>query len=226
MTLAIGYVREASGGGTLDEQRAAILYHASQRGLELLRIEADGLAVDSARRAVFAALERQESTVLIVCSLAILSDTLVDFLYTLETYFLNQGTLELHLIEERFLSRRASLGPLLRAMIDRHRHRIALYERMDKATRGIAVERGPGGTPRFGYAVGEDARTLVRDNEEQSIILHLITIRDSGLSWTKCVEAMNTQFPHKARGASRQAGSGGVWHRTTVQRIYAREVRR
>lgn len=70
---------------------------------------------------------------------------------------------------------------------------VARFERAMIATRtkaAMTVKRARGestGTPPFGYRVGEDGKTLVRDEDEQRVLTALRGLRERGLSFRRVV---------------------------------------
>ena len=95
---------------------------------------------------------------------------------------------------------------------------LAEFERdqiSERTSTAMAHKKSKGervGTVPFGFLLLDDGKTLVNDEKEQGIIELLELLRDSGLSYGKCADILNSKsVPTKKTGAK--------WQGTTIRNI-------
>ena len=90
-------------------------------------------------------------------------------------------------------------------------HRVPIQARMDEKG---ALGELRGRRPPYGFVVGPDGRTLVRDEDEQRLIARAVELRMRGLSYQKIGATLEEEGFHPRKAHS--------WHSTTLRSILLR----
>jgi DNA invertase Pin-like site-specific DNA recombinase len=95
----------------------------------------------------------------------------------------------------------------------------------DRLLAGMGVRRAnnarrrrgePLGQAPFGYSI--DGAQLVANPVEQAAIVRIVALRDQGYSFSTMEQLLQIELPNAVRG--------NRWHKTSIARIYAAEMRR
>lgn len=220
--LAVAYVRVSTDDQALgpEAQRAAIERWASQHGVVVCEVCEDigvsgGAALDKrpGLMSAMTAVEARGAGVLVVAKRDRLARDVV-IAAAVESWARGKGA--------RVLSAdgtSASDGPegmLMRGIVDL----FAQYERAvirSRTTSALAVKKNRGervGTLPMGYGVGEDAKRLVEDENEQRALARINELRDAGVSIREIAADLTANGPPPR---------GKRWHPTTIARLLARK---
>jgi len=223
MQAAFGYVRvstdgQATDGVSLDAQRERIAAWCTGNGFELGHVFVDaGLSGGRSdnRPGLQSALEAVCKTkgVLIVYSLSRLARSTKDTIQIGER--LDKADADLVSLSERIDTTSAAgkmMFRMLAVLAEFERDQIS--ERTSTAMKFKASQGQRVGKVPFGFDLGDDRKTLVRNESEQEILGLIHSLRQSGYSLRDIANELNrTNAPSK---------EGKPWTHSTIQRILSR----
>lgn len=221
----VGYVRvstkeQADDGVSLESQTEKVRSYARLYGLTLVCVLCD--AGESAktlnRPALREALEllctgRVDG--MLVAKLDRLTRSVRDLGELLDRYFGEAGGKQLYAVEDSIDTTTAAGRLLLNVLIS-----VAQWEReiiCDRTKDAIELKRSKGeqiGQLPYGWRLGGDGKTLVRDEGEMQVLSRMRILRSAGMSYHLISELLNNDQV--------RAKNGGRWHASTVHAVLNR----
>jgi len=223
----IAYVRvsteeQASGGHSLDAQRARIEAYATLYGLVIVGWTEDAASASSLRRAglteALKGLRAGRADGLLVAKLDRLTRSVSDLGNLIATYFSESSTHSLFSVGEQIDTRTAGGRLVLNVLTS-----VAQWERetIGERTRHALThmrKKGlfTGGSTAYGYR--REGRRIVEDDGEQTIIRHVIELHSEGLGCKRIAAQLADE------GVTRRDGQ--PFSHVTIARIVARSTPR
>jgi DNA invertase Pin-like site-specific DNA recombinase len=222
----IGYIRvstdeQASGGHSLDVQRAKLAAYAQLYELDLVEIIEDaGVSAKTLKRPglqrALALLRTGEIEGLVIAKLDRLTRSVGDWQILIERCFSEKAGMQLFSVGDSIDTRSAAGRLVLNVLLSVAQwEREAIGERTRDALRfkiknGQRVSR----TPRFGWSLSEDGQTVVEDEKEQDAIDLMREMRHDGLPLESICRELEAAGIKPKRGRT--------WRPSAVQGILSR----
>ncbi len=198
-TRVIAYLRvstdeQATGGVSLDAQRAKVAAYCSLYEIQLVGVEVDaGVSAKNLRRPALqralASLQRGDAEAIIVTKLDRLTRSVRDLADLLEVF--SDGRRSLLSVGEQ-IDTRSAAGRLVLNLLTS----VAAWERetgSERTSAALQHKRSLGqttGNAPFGYRVADDGIALVEDPAEQAVVAEIRALRDAGVSLRSIVATL------------------------------------
>jgi DNA invertase Pin-like site-specific DNA recombinase len=222
----VGYIRvsteeQSREGISLDAQRARLASYAALYELDLVEVIPD-VAISAKtmdRAGLRRAMEMMDTKKvggLVVVKLDRLTRSLADWQTLIERYFLERRGMKLFSVNEQIDTRTATGRMVLNLIV-----MIAQWEREvigERTTEALHYKSGQGervGTIPYGFNLGDDGKTLVRNEAEQDWIELMRNWRRVGYTQRQIADLLSHECVPTKQGR-------GAWRHSAVARILNR----